>query len=70
MLSSLTKSYLVELDARAAAGDKRARDYGDVCRLEFTQRLEGCILALAKRDKDEGRSEWAEPAVPRQGRLF
>jgi hypothetical protein len=49
VLSELAQSYLAELDARAAQGDTRARDYGDVCRLEFEARLEGCILALAKR---------------------
>jgi hypothetical protein len=73
LLSDLTKSYLAELDARAAAGDTRARDYADVCRLEFEQRIEGCILALVKRDKEEGRKEWTmpvAPVVPRQGRLF
>lgn len=73
LINDLTKSYLAELDARAAQGDTRARDYGDVCRLEFEHRLEGCVLALAKRDKAEGRTEWVTPflvAAPRQGSLF
>jgi hypothetical protein len=73
MLSDLTQSYLAELDARAAAGDTRARDYGDVCRLEFEQHLERCVIALAKRDREEGRAEWtmlAAPVATRQGRLF
>jgi hypothetical protein len=55
---------------RAAQGDTRARDYGDVCRLEFEQHLERCVLVLAKRDKNEGRAEWVVPEEPRQWTLF